>query len=58
MIRTNFFKNLNFRPGNDLRNAINLDDITKIVITILTSDIGTVIDEVNISPQKKVIQFL
>ena len=58
MVRTSFFNNHDFMPGDDPSNAIEPDDIAKIVINILSIRNGTVIDEINLSPLKKVIKFL
>ena len=58
MVRTSFFKNLDFMPGEDKSNAIEPDDIGKIIIDILSTRNGSVIEEINLSPLKKVIKFL
>ena len=58
MVRTSFFNNLNFMPGEDKSNAIEPDDIGKIIIDILSTRNGSVIEEINLSPLKKVIKFL
>ena len=57
MVRTNFFENLNFLPGDDLENAISVDDISNLVANILTLNRNTVVDEINLSPAKKVVKF-
>tara|TARA_B000000565_G_C23675953_1_gene336105 strand:+ start:69 stop:773 length:705 start_codon:yes stop_codon:yes gene_type:complete len=57
MIRTNFFENLNFEPGNDEENAINIRDISSTVVYILDLSRNTVVDEINLSPLKKAIKF-
>ena len=58
MVRTSFFKNKNFQPGDEETNAIEPDDIAQLVINILSMREGSVIDEINLSPLKKVIKFL
>ena len=58
MVRTSFFNNLDFMPGEDKLNAIEPDDIGKIIIDILSTRNGSVIEEINLSPLKKVIKFL
>ena len=58
MVRTSFFNNLDFIPGEDKSNAIEPDDIGKIIIDILSTRNGSVIEEINLSPLKKVIKFL
>ncbi len=57
MVRTPFFKELDFAPGDKDENAIEPKDIAKIVCDILKTRDGTVIDEINLSPLKKVINF-
>ena len=57
MIRTDFFENLNFEPGNDEENAINIRDISSTVVYILDLSRNTVVDEINLSPLKKAIKF-
>ena len=57
MVRTPFFDDLDFKPGEDLSNAIDPHDIAELVSLILTIRPGTVIDEINLSPLKKSITF-
>ena len=57
MVRTEFFKDLNFSPGDDIDNAINVDDIANVVINVMNLEQSTVVDEINVSPLKKVIKF-
>ena len=57
MIRTNFFENLNFEPGNDEENAINIRDVSSTVAYILDLSRNTIVDEINLSPLKKAIKF-
>ena len=57
MIRTDFFENLNFEPGNDEENAINIRDVSSTVAYILALSRNTVVDEINLSPLKKAIKF-
>lgn len=57
MVRTNFFNNLKFSPGEDINNAVSEEDISNAVLSILTLDRNTVVDEINLSPLKKVIKF-
>ena len=57
MIRTDFFKNLNFEPGNDEENAINIRDVSSTVAYILDLSRNTIVDEINLSPLKKAINF-
>ena len=57
MIRTDFFKNLNFEPGDDEENAINIKDVSSTVAYILDLSRDTIVDEINLSPLKKAIKF-
>ena len=57
MVRTKFFKNLKFSPGNDVDNAINSDDIANAVINVIKLEQSTVVDEINLSPLKKIVKF-
>ena len=57
MVRTNFFQNLNFEPGNDEENTISTKDISSTVIYILELSRFTIVDEINLSPSKKTIKF-
>ena len=57
MIRTDFFENLNFEPGNDEENAINIKDVSSTVAYILDLNRNTIVNEINLSPLKKVIKF-
>jgi 3-hydroxy acid dehydrogenase / malonic semialdehyde reductase len=57
MVRTSFFKNLKFLPGDDINNAVSEEDISNSVLSILMLSRNTVVDEINLSPLKKVIKF-
>ena len=54
-MRSPFFDSLNFKPGDAENNAIETDDIAKIVCDIIKARQGTIIDEINISPASKSI---
>ena len=56
MVRSRFFENLDFEHGEDHTNFIEVEDIAEIVDSVLNARIGTVIDEINLSPQKKVLR--
>ena len=56
MVRTDFFETLDFEPGPDHDNFIEPEDIAKAVGSVLAMRTGTVVDEVNLSPLKKVIR--
>ncbi|MEE3000355.1 MAG: SDR family oxidoreductase [Pseudomonadota bacterium] len=57
MVRTNFFDSLKFKPGENQENAISPEDLADIVINVLSLNPRTVIDEINLTPLKKVIEF-
>ena len=57
MVRTDFFENLNFEPGNNEENAISIKDISSTVAYILALSRNTVVDEINLSPSKKSVKF-
>ena len=57
MVRTDFFDDLSFSPGDDPSNAIEPEDVAEVVLSILKMREGTVIDEINLSPLNKVIKF-
>ncbi len=57
MVRTNFFESLNFEPGDDVHNAINIKDVSSTVVYILSLSRTTIVDEINLSPSKKAIKF-
>ena len=57
MVRTSFFDGLTFVPGDKPENAVEPQDIADLVITILRMRQGTVLDEINLSPMKKVLKF-
>jgi len=57
MVLTPFFDKLDFRPGEDPDNYILPEDIADVVIGALTARPGTVVEEINLSPQKRVVEF-
>lgn len=57
MVKTEFFDELTFEPGKDSSNYIEANDVATAIKMILDSRPGTVIDEINLSPLKKVINF-
>ena len=57
MVRSAFFNDLDFEPGNSPENAIEPEDIAKVIVETVGARKGTVIDEVNLSPASKVIHF-
>ncbi|MEE2957125.1 MAG: SDR family oxidoreductase [Pseudomonadota bacterium] len=57
MVRTPFFENLNFRPGDKQENAIEPNDVAIMARNIFAARAGTVFDEINMTPLKRVIKF-
>ncbi|MDE2810210.1 MAG: SDR family NAD(P)-dependent oxidoreductase [Gemmatimonadota bacterium] len=57
MVQSPFFDELDFRPGPEPDNYILPEDIAEVIAQALTARDGTVLDEINLSPQKKVIEF-
>ena len=57
MVRSPFFDELSFEPGPAAENAIEAGDVAEIVWQILRSSPDIVIDEVNLSPRIKSINF-
>lgn len=49
-VRTPFFDELHFEPGPEPENAIEPEDIAKAVLMVLEARVGTVFDEITISP--------
>jgi NADP-dependent 3-hydroxy acid dehydrogenase YdfG len=57
MVRSSFFDELDFGPGADPDNYVEPEDVACVIAQALAARAGTVIDEINLSPQKKVIDF-
>ncbi|MCK5830912.1 MAG: SDR family NAD(P)-dependent oxidoreductase [Methylococcales bacterium] len=57
MVKTAFFDSLTFSPGNDECHSLSPEDISKSVSYILNSGKNCVIDEINLNPANKVINF-
>ncbi len=55
-VRTEFFDELGFEPGDHEENAIAPKDIAQLVLSALNLRAGTVVDEINLSPLKQVWQ--
>ncbi|WP_423907438.1 SDR family oxidoreductase [Candidatus Spongiihabitans sp.] len=56
MVDTEFFDELDFTPGQSRDNALQADDVANAVKTILDMPAGSVIDQINLSPQKSVVR--
>ena len=57
MVRSPFFDKLEFEPDGLETNAIETEDIAKIVFDFLGTRQGTIIDEINLSPASKSLKF-
>jgi len=57
MVRTGFFDDLAFAPGNEKDNALLPEEIAQVVAFVLSSRRETVFDEINLSPLRKVLRF-
>jgi NADP-dependent 3-hydroxy acid dehydrogenase YdfG len=57
MVRSSFFDGLDFGPAADGANAIEPETVAEMVVAMLSAPPGTVVDEINLSPLKKVIRF-
>ncbi len=56
MVRTSFFDNLDFEPGESTDNAIDAIEIAKAVQSMLEASDNAVIDEIVINPLKRVVK--
>ena len=57
MVKTAFFEQLSFEPGDDKSNFIEPEDVAEAVSFVLNSSVQIVIDEINLSPLNKVVKF-
>lgn len=57
MVKTRFHDNLTFQPGSEESQHILPSDVAAAVSLALDSRTGTVFDEIDLTPQKKVINF-
>lgn len=57
MVKTAFFADLAFEPGDDASNFIEPEDVAEAVSYVLDSRAQIVIDEINLSPLNKVVKF-
>lgn len=56
MVKTGFFRQLDFAHGEDRENYIEATDVAETVMHVLQARPETVFDEINLSPLKKVIR--
>ncbi len=57
MVDTDFFADLSFQPGSDEDAHLIAADVAQAAWLMLSARPGAAIDEINLSPQKKVIEF-
>lgn len=57
MVRSPFFDGQSFAPADLPENAIETEDIAKLICQILQTSANIVIDEINLSPRVKSINF-
>jgi len=57
MVATDFFQELDFRPGSSQDQHLTTHDVADAVWLMLNARQGAAIDEINLSPQKRVIEF-
>ena len=57
MVRSPFFDLLSFAPASNSENAIEVDDIARLILQIMQSNRDIVFDEINLSPRVKSIDF-
>lgn len=55
MVKTPFFEALHFKPGAAEENYIEASDVAEVILSVLKMRPETVIDEINLSPLKRVI---
>ncbi len=58
MVNTSFFDELGFQPGDKPDQHLIAEDVAEAALLMLNAREGAVIQEINLQPQKKVIQFL
>lgn len=57
MVDTNFFDKLHFGPGRGEGQSLNVEDIADAALYVLQAGAHAVIDEINLSPASKVVEF-
>jgi short-subunit dehydrogenase len=57
MVRTGFYNELDFGPDEAPTSSIAPEDVADLIIAMLCTSPGAVVDEINLSPLKKVIRF-
>ncbi len=57
MVKTGFFETLDFVPGDDKSQHLCASDVADAVSYIMSARAGIIIDEINLNPANKVVQF-
>ncbi|MGJ0431008.1 SDR family oxidoreductase [Methylobacter sp.] len=57
MVKTEFFEQLSFEPGDEASNYLVPEDVAETVAYVLNSRTQIVIDEINLNPLNKVVKF-
>lgn len=57
LVRTAFFDDLDFQPGEEDENALHPGEVADLVRHILTARRGAVFDEIHLTPLKRVVRF-
>mgnify|MGYP000010819694 FL=1 len=57
MVRSPFFDEQSFAPASQPENAIETEDVAKLICQVLQTSANIVIDEINLSPRVKSIDF-
>ncbi len=57
MVKTAFFEQLSFEPGDDDSHFIEPEDVAEAVSYVVNSRTQIVVDEINLSPLNKVVKF-
>lgn len=57
MVKSAFFEQLSFEPGDEPSNFIEPEDVAEAVSYVLNSRSQIVVDEINLSPLNKVVRF-
>jgi len=57
MVKTEFFAELNFAPGDDAGNYLLPEDVADAVAYVLAARQHIVVDEINLNPLNKVVKF-
>lgn len=58
MVNTSFFDELGFQPGDKPDQHLIAEDVVEAALLMLNAREGAVIQEINLQPQKKVVQFV